>query len=292
MRKIFFAVLFLAATIAANAQLLWKIDGNGAKQPSYVFGTHHLAPVSLIDSVAGLKDAIKASKIYYGELDMSSFDMQKLQVMTVQKIYLPEDSTWNVIFTPQELAFIDSIIPSQAPMPPTTKRLEGVSLAFFDAQYAMQRAMQCLPDFDINKQLDKTIFSIANEQGIESRGFETNEFQLEVAYGAPLRQQAEELLADLRNPDADSEIKEMCDIYMRQDYPALEKFTEKVREGEVFQRASERLIYSRNENWAEQLKAVLPEGGVFIAVGAGHLPGKRGLLNLLREQGYTVTPVE
>ncbi|MBR5744926.1 MAG: TraB/GumN family protein [Muribaculaceae bacterium] len=292
MRKIFFAVLFLAATIAANAQLLWKIDGNGAKQPSYVFGTHHLAPVSLIDSVAGLKDAIKASKIYYGELDMSNFDMQKLQVMTMQKIYLPEDSTWNVIFTPQELAFIDSIIPSQAPMPPTTKRLERISPAFFDAQYAIQRAMQCLPDFDINKQLDKTIFSIANEQGIESRGFETNEFQLEVAYGAPLRQQAEELLADLRNPDADSEIKEMCDIYMRQDYPALEKFTEKVREGEVFQRASERLIYSRNENWADQLKAVLPEGGVFIAVGAGHLPGKRGLLNLLREQGYTVTPVE
>ncbi|MBR5436521.1 MAG: TraB/GumN family protein [Muribaculaceae bacterium] len=292
MRKIFFAVLFLAATIATNAQLLWKIDGNGAKQPSYVFGTHHLAPVSLIDSVAGLKDAIKASKIYYGELDMSNFDMQKLQVMTMQKIYLPEDSTWNVIFTPQELAFIDSIIPSQAPMPPTTKRLERISPAFFDAQYAIQRAMQCLPDFDINKQLDKTIFSIANEQGIESRGFETNEFQLEVAYGAPLRQQAEELLADLRNPDADSEIKEMCDIYMRQDYPALEKFTEKVREGEVFQRASERLIYSRNENWADQLKAVLPEGGVFIAVGAGHLPGKRGLLNLLREQGYTVTPVE
>ncbi|MBR4721626.1 MAG: TraB/GumN family protein, partial [Muribaculaceae bacterium] len=219
-------------------------------------------------------------------------DIQKLQAMTMQKIYLPEDSTWNVIFTPQELAFIDSIIPSQAPMPPTTKRLERVSPAFFDAQYAIQRAMQCLPDFDINKQLDKTIFSIANEQGIESRGFETNEFQLEVAYGAPLRQQAEELLADLRNPDADSEIKEMCDIYMRQDYPALEKFTEKVREGEVFQRASERLIYSRNENWADQLKAVLPEGGVFIAVGAGHLPGKRGLLNLLREQGYTVTPVE
>lgn len=292
MRKIFFAVLFLTATIAANAQLLWKIDGNGAKQPSYVFGTHHLAPASLIDSVAGLKDAIKASKIYYGELDMSSFDIQKLQAMTMQKIYLPEDSTWNVIFTPQELAFIDSIIPSQAPMPPTTKRLERVSPAFFDAQYAIQRAMQWLPDFDINKQLDKTIFSIANEQGIESRGFETNEFQLEVAYGAPLRQQAEELLADLRNPDADSEIKEMCDIYMRQDYPALEKFTEKVREGDVLQRAAERLIYSRNENWANQLKAVLPEGGVFIAVGAGHLPGKRGLLNLLREQGYTVTPVE
>lgn len=292
MKKIFLALLVLSASITANAQLLWKIDGNGAKQPSYVFGTHHLAPASLIDSVAGLKDAIKASKIYYGELDMSSFDIQKLQAMTMQKIYLPEDSTWNVIFTPQELAFIDSIIPSQAPMPPTTKRLERVSPAFFDSQYAIQRAMQCLPDFDINKQLDKTIFSIANEQGIESRGFETNEFQLEVAYGAPLRQQAEELLADLRNPDADSEIKEMCDIYMRQDYPALEKFTEKVREGDVLQRAAERLIYSRNENWANQLKAVLPEGGVFIAVGAGHLPGKRGLLNLLREQGYTVTPVE
>ncbi len=292
MKKIFLALFVISASIAANAQLLWKIDGNGAKQPSYIFGTHHLAPAALIDSVTGLKDAIKASKIYYGEVDMNAFDLQKLQALTMQKIYLPEDSTWSVIFTPQELALIDSIFPAQPPMPPTTKRLERVSPAFFDAQYAMQKAMQCLPDFDINKQLDKTVFSIANEQGLESRGFETNEFQLEVAYGAPLRQQAEALLADLRNPDADNEIKEMCDIYMRQDYPALEIFTEKVRKGEVEQRAAERLIYSRNENWANQLKDILPQGGIFIAVGARHLPGQRGLLNLLRQQGYSVNPVK
>jgi uncharacterized protein YbaP (TraB family) len=51
-------------------------------------------------------------------------------------------------------------------------------------------------------------------------------------------------------------------------------------------------LYNRNRNWVAKLKELLPEKTLLIAVGAGHLPGDQGVINLLRKAGYTVTPIE
>ena len=61
MKRITLALAALIITIGANAQLLWKISGNGLTKPSYLFGTHHVAPLSVIDSVPGLMDALAAA---------------------------------------------------------------------------------------------------------------------------------------------------------------------------------------------------------------------------------------
>ena len=55
--------------------------------------------------------------------------------------------------------------------------------------------------------------------------------------------------------------------------------------------AMEALIYSRNRNWAEKLVKIMPERTCLVCVGAGHLPGPQGLLQLLRDKGYTVEPM-
>lgn len=52
------------------------------------------------------------------------------------------------------------------------------------------------------------------------------------------------------------------------------------------------LIDDRNKKWAKQLPAIMKEAPTFIAVGALHLPGENGILNLLKQQGYTVDPVK
>ena len=52
------------------------------------------------------------------------------------------------------------------------------------------------------------------------------------------------------------------------------------------------LLYNRNRNWVAKLKTLLPSKALVIAVGAGHLPGEQGLINLLRKEGYNVTPVD
>ena len=69
MKSFIGAVLFICVAFSANAQLLWKVSGNGLNQPSYIIGTHHLAPFSIMDSIAGLQKAMKErdvpTMIYY-----------------------------------------------------------------------------------------------------------------------------------------------------------------------------------------------------------------------------------
>ena len=71
MKKILGSLFILCFAFSANAQLLWKISGNGLTQPSYAMGTHHLATLSIKDSIQGLQAALDNTKQVYGELKMS-----------------------------------------------------------------------------------------------------------------------------------------------------------------------------------------------------------------------------
>jgi len=51
-------------------------------------------------------------------------------------------------------------------------------------------------------------------------------------------------------------------------------------------------LFNRNRNWVAKLKDLLPKKSMVIAVGAGHLPGKNGVINLLKKEGYQVTPID
>ena len=54
----------------------------------------------------------------------------------------------------------------------------------------------------------------------------------------------------------------------------------------------EKLFTGRNKNWAEQLSTLMPQKSILVVVGAGHLPGDDGLLDLLKRKGYTVEPAK
>ena len=71
----------LAAFVNVQAQLLWKVTGNGLAKPSYIMGTYHLANTSFANSVKGLHDALNACEQVYGELNMSQLDTQAMQGM-------------------------------------------------------------------------------------------------------------------------------------------------------------------------------------------------------------------
>ncbi len=51
------------------------------------------------------------------------------------------------------------------------------------------------------------------------------------------------------------------------------------------------LLTNRNKSWISQLKNIMRKESVFVAVGAGHLVGEKGLINSLRKAGYKVEPL-
>ena len=79
MKKILSILLFISLALNSNAQLLWKISGNGQEKTSYILGTHHLAPLSIKDSIAGLPQAVEGTTQVYGEVVMS--DMMSPEFM-------------------------------------------------------------------------------------------------------------------------------------------------------------------------------------------------------------------
>ena len=76
-RLIFILAASVILTFQSNAQLLWKISGNGLEKPSYLFGTHHVAPIHICDSIAGFNEAFNSCKQLYGELELDDKPYQK-----------------------------------------------------------------------------------------------------------------------------------------------------------------------------------------------------------------------
>ena len=102
MKSFIGAVIFICVALSANAQLLWKVSGNGLSSPSYIMGTHHLAPLSVKDGIAGLQKAMDETQQVYGELKMSDIQspatIQKMQKMMM----IESDTTLTTLLSPED----------------------------------------------------------------------------------------------------------------------------------------------------------------------------------------------
>lgn len=294
MKKILVLVVLLCITYGANAQLLWKVSGKDLAKPSYVFGTHHLAPLSITDSVPGFKQAMNETEQVYGEIVMeemqSPINMQKMQ----QAIMLPGDTTLHTLFNSAQY---DSVAVK-------IKQLMGVELQMFDkiepafltAQISALIAMKTVEGFNPQQQLDGWIQSEAQKQGKAVAGLETMDFQMGVLFGTQtLQRQADQLLCTVMNLNkAEQQTRRMSAAYMKQDLKQLMEIVEEKQGNscDALPEEEEALIYRRNANWAEVMPAIMKEKATFFAVGSGHLAGERGILNLLSKQGYTIEAVK
>ena len=138
--------------------------------------------------------------------------------------------------------------------------------------------------------VEQELMVLAKEQEKEIKGFENIKFQSSVFDSIPYEVQAKELLKGIDSlHEYTGEFNEMLDVYKTQRISEIEAMFNK---SEFTMGASQEILLdNRNKNWVKQLKEIMPKNNVFVAVGAGHLPGKNGVLNLLREQGYTVRPL-
>lgn len=108
MKKYLGTLLLFCVAISTNAQLLWRISGNGLTEPSYIMGTHHLASLSIKDSIQGLQAALDHTRQVYGELKMSEIQDQTKAAALLQKYMTTEtDTTFKSLFTDEEYELIN-----------------------------------------------------------------------------------------------------------------------------------------------------------------------------------------
>lgn len=273
--------------ISCSAQIFYKIEGNGLKSPSYIFGSHHLSPVSVVEVAGAMKYFDETSQIV-GEIDMT---MNPLALaMALQPFMMaPADSTLNVLLQGENMEELNAEFEKWSPMPGMTlEMMNAFKPMVVSAMVAVKMNQEAMPGFDPNQQLDAYFMNLGAENGKKIIALETPEYQGEVLYNStPLSVQAEALVELLKEPEKTVELtKQLSQAYLDRDLEMLAQLAKEEDENPEFMEA---LLYRRNAEWMEKLPSIIEEAPTFIVVGALHLIGDRGLIEGLRSKGYTVT---
>ncbi|MFV0546271.1 MAG: TraB/GumN family protein [Bacteroides sp.] len=290
MKTLFSLLLLVNLTLCANAQLLWKISGKGLEQPSYVFGTYHLSPLSIKDSINGMSQAINETKQLYGEIIMSESKEPAFIQKAQQLMMLPKDTTLKSLFTPEDYELLGKVV--KETMKIDIAMLSQLKPAFINTQLAILFYLQHSKAFNPQEQLDTYFQQQAVQQGKKVGGLESSESQLEVLFNsATLQRQADLLACTAKNVEEVIEkAKQIVEYYQTQNLDEIFRLINEDK-NEICGSTPEELdvmIYNRNRAWVKKMPAIMSEAPTLFVVGVGHLPGKQGVLKLLEKQGYKV----
>ena len=300
-RKLMTLAVLLTAAVSVNAQLLYKISGNGLEKPSYIIGTHHLANVGFVEKINGVKEALTETEQVYGEVKWDVMTNPDSLKAMQEKMMLPEGQTLKTILTPEQYKRLDAFM--------TAKLGAGMSNPMVEAQMGKLSPMALVTqfqvllfmmnhmgEFDPSSTFDQYFQAQAQKNNLPCGGLETLSFQAQVLYGStPMERQVEQLMCLIDNEQFNVQmLEEMTKAFYAQDLDALKKAMD-VKLGTSCDSTPEEeaaLIDNRNADWLTKMPAIMKQAPTFFAVGAGHLLGEKGVLQLLRNAGYTVEGVK
>jgi uncharacterized protein YbaP (TraB family) len=260
--------------------LLWEISGNGLSKPSWFLGTMHvLCPEDAFLS-ASVKRILENINAIYLEVDM---DNMAQMMGALKAMNMLNDTTLQDLMTTEEIDKLKKFFDGKFSLPFTmVQRMKPLFLSGLMAE-------QMLP-CKSGSGTESLLLKEADERNLAIEGLETALYQAGLFDSIPYKQQAESLLKAINGADKDDEtIAKMLEAYRAQDLEKLEQLT--VSEEGGMEGYLDLLLYNRNHNWVEKFGSITSQGSYLFAVGAGHLPGEKGVLNLLRQKGYTVKPV-
>lgn len=290
-KKIAAATIVLGIGLSAQAQILYKVEKKGSDKVSYLLGTHHFAPLAVVDSIEQLPAIINGVDRMYGEIDMSAMQDPSTIMAMQQKVMAPADSTLDKVLTPAQLESLSAVWNEYAQGAIPLEAMYMMKPSLISTQLASMMAMKVFPQLNPMEGIDMTMQTRSREAGKPVGGLETMDFQLDMLYSRPISEQAEGLMKTVEDVKGEeARAIELSKAYLNHNIDEILKLM-LVAEDED-QEAVERMIYSRNDNWVKQLSKEMNDESLFVVVGAGHLPGDRGVIKGLRDSGYTVTPIK
>lgn len=291
MKRISAALLVSLLAVTAFAQkenenntLLWKISGNGLDKPSYLFGTIHMLCADDAVLSPKMKEAIKECDEVYFEVDMDNF-FEMLGVMG--KMKMKGDTTLKDLLSEKDYQKVKEYFEKKGSLLPFSM-LETFK-PILAASTLEEGSLPC----ESTAIMEQVIMKEAKQHDKKIKGLETMAYQAGVLDSIPYRIQAQQLVSFIDNAGKEGKedklLEEMFIAYKEQD---LKKFEELMVETDAGMAGfTDILLYHRNQNCVRKLKELLPEKSLLIAVGAGHLPGEKGVISLLRKEGYKLEPV-
>lgn len=290
MKKIFFTIAVLLSLLPvsngqnkiSNSSLLWKISGKGLKDPSYIFGTIHMICSKDFLWTDVMKNAFDNTRELYLELPMAD---EGFQQQMFEHIMLTGDQQLKDFFTEEDyhkldIFFKDSIKINLATL--SKMKLFGVM------SFVLLKHIDCNGNMPVA--FEEKLKSFAKDKSMPVKGLETVEEQMKIFDDMPKDSLAKMVMASITDlPKSRKTFERMVNAYKNQDLIMLNREITKSLE---YASHLDAMLYKRNERWIPTIITAAKEKPTFFAVGAGHLAGRKGVLALLKEKGYTVEPVK
>ena len=300
MKRIVFTLVLACAALCSPAQLLYRISGNGLPSPSYIIGTYHLADVGFVDSIPGIRQAMNDCQQVYGELVMDEMMSPHSMAMMQQAMMLPEGMTLEKLLTSEEMtrlnAYMKSLMGMDMTNPMIAQEMGKWTPSALSTTLSSLSYMKKTSGFDPQNQFDNYFQKEAVKQGKGVGGLETTVFQLNMLFKSQTLERQKELL--MCQVDNVAFMDEMTDgvikAFYAQDLNAIKEAMDAKLYNSCDSRPEEEdaLIYNRNADWVKKMPALMAKKPTLFAVGAAHLPGEKGVLNLLRQAGYKVEGIK
>lgn len=259
--------------------LLWKISGKNT-QPSYIYGTFHLLCKDDIHFGAETNAAMASVKEVFMELDL---DDPKAMLAGIMFMNMKDGKKLKDFYTEAQFKRVEDYFNDTLKTP--LAMFQKIK-PYFLAALLYPKMLSCENVSGVDQELSK----IAKANNTPITGLETVQFQASVFDSIPYEWQAKELL---KNIDSAREYKvefaKMVQAYNSHRLDVMESMVDS--SGFSADKFDEILLKKRNIAWADKLDSIMTAKPVFVAVGAGHLIGEKGLLQLFRKKGFTVTPV-
>jgi len=265
--------------ISQEKGLFYEISGNGLESPSYLFGTIHIICEKDFYLGQNVQDKVASSRKLVLEIDLDDPNMMQVVFANInnpdgEKItdYLNEDQFQATQQFLLENAAVDiGMMKSMRP--------------FMLLSMLYPKMLECE-----TKAYELELMKIAKENEMPVLGLETIEDQLMVFENIPLAEQYKNLYDYVSDFEKGrKEFKKLIETYSSKD---IDRMVEMVGESPEYKNYQDIMLDNRNRNWIAPMKTMMEDGKLFFAVGAGHLGGEKGLINLLREEGYTVRSIE
>ncbi|MGO3182180.1 MAG: TraB/GumN family protein [Aequorivita sp.] len=280
--KLFFAALVLTLTFNfSQAQeklensVLWKVEHADLKEPSYILGTLHIMCEKDFNIPKRVTETLQSVDALVLEIDYSDpKEMEAMQESMSNAKKISEE------LTEEQYNELDKLV----------TKITGAPLATFDA-YGLSTlnamlAPKMLPCSNF-KFLDMELALRATKSKMPIFSFENVSEQTEILRKAYPTEFALEqiMLFDSYKEDFNKSIV----AYKNEDLSTAVSFLTK----EIYmdENATNIMQVNRNKNWVEKMPGMMKERSNLFAVGAAHLTSDYGLIHLLKEKGYTLTPV-
>ena len=254
--------------------ILWKIYEEGVDTPSFLFGSMHVRNQQLIDKCQALLPYIRQCRLFASEMNIND-----LKGVSFQELLDTRDDL-HLHLAPKKYRKLRNII----------LKSFGLNISHYDKMPPMmtiQLITESLLTIDADLSLDEFLWNCATELELECTGVETLEDQLQIMRSIPWSYQVKALRSIGKNVSKfRKEVVKTINYYAQEDIDRLFKTTKK-QLGEI----RKLMLYDRNTRMTEKIYALCQEQSSFIAIGAAHLSGAKGVLRMLKNKGLCTYPI-